>query len=74
MLFCCGILVLSKGTKTKQNKTKEKRKTKMFEIYVKKTPISEWQYIGKVNTQEHANAIFNKANAKGYYCKVVAKG
>ena len=45
----------------------------MFEIYVKKTPISEWQYIGKVNTQDHANAVYNKANAKGYYCKVVAK-
>ena len=44
----------------------------MFKIYVKKTPISEWQYIGEVETQSHANAIYNKANANGYYCKVVA--
>ena len=44
----------------------------MFKIYVKKTPISKWQYIGEVN-KEHVNAVCNKANAKGYYCKVVTK-
>ena len=70
MLFCYGILVLSKD---KQNKTKRQGEMKMFEIYIKKTPISKWQYIGEVATQDHANKVYNKANANGYYCKIVAK-
>ena len=65
MLFCCGILVLSKD---KQNKRKGEKK--MFKIYVKVTPISQWKYIGKTNSQAQANKIFLQANAKGYYCKV----
>lgn len=68
MLFHCGILVLSKD---KQNKRKGEKK--MFKIYVKVTPISQWQYIGETKSQAQANQIFLQANAKGYYCKVVAK-
>lgn len=46
----------------------------MIKVYIKKTPISEWQYIGEVHTTEQVNKIHAKATAKGYYCKtVVAK-
>ncbi len=42
----------------------------MIKIYVKKTPISEWQFLGEVASIEHANRVWKKANAKGYYCRI----
>ena len=43
---------------------------KNIKIYVKKTPISEWQFLGEVATMEKANKVWAKATAKGYYCRV----
>ena len=41
----------------------------MIKIYVKATPISQWQYIGKANDWTEANKIIARANANGYYAK-----
>lgn len=43
---------------------------KEIKIYIKKTPISDWQYIGTVHTYKHANQVQALAAAKGYYTKV----
>lgn len=43
----------------------------MIKIYVKATPISEWQFIGEVATWKRANQVKARAAAKGYYCKAV---
>lgn len=42
----------------------------MFQIYIKKTPISDWQYIGMVKA-EQVSGVYARAAAKGYYCKAV---
>lgn len=42
----------------------------MIKIYIKATPISEWQLLGEVATIERANKVWARANAKGYYCKI----
>jgi hypothetical protein len=56
----CGILITEREGNTMKN----------IKIYVKKTPISEWQLLGEVATIEHANKVWTKASAKGYYCKI----
>lgn len=43
----------------------------MIKIYIKATPISEWQLIGEVATWERANQVQARAAAKGYYYKAV---
>ena len=42
-----------------------------FEVYIKKTPCSDWQCIGTVHSIEHANSVEKKATAQGYYFKKV---
>ena len=57
----CGILITEREGNTMKN----------IKIYVKKTPISEWQFIGTVHTTEHANRVYANCARKGYYCKAV---
>lgn len=41
----------------------------MIKIYIKATPISEWQCIGTVDNWTKANKIIARANMQGYYAK-----
>ena len=55
----------------RENKIHKRELIKMIKIYIKATPISDWQFIGEVATWEHANKVEAKAAAKGYYFKAV---
>lgn len=65
--FFYGILNVRLRETAKQ--TKRKGEKKMAKIYIKKTPISDWQFIGTVK-QEQVNQIQARASMFGYYCKV----
>ena len=43
----------------------------MIKVYLKATPISQWQYVGIAKDYKSANIIIAEAHAKGYYCKTV---
>ena len=39
-------------------------------VYVRTTPVADWQEYTQVDTYAEANQIYNRLSARGYYVKL----